>query len=282
MMQTIFEALHQAMHDLLATGLADGRLSAEYLLAHVLRCKRLDLYLRYDQPLQENEMQDFLELIERRKKREPVAYLCKSVPFYTLDLEVSRDVLIPRPETELLVDKVVELLKKEETNGKVFVDLCAGSGCIGIAVKKSLPHLRVVLSDISLPALNVAKRNALKNSVAVEFHQGDLLEGFSSKVDFLCCNPPYVSEGELSDLEDDVIKYEPLLALIAKSGGYEFYERLAKTLPPYLNRGAKCFFEIGSGQKERVFQIFCDERWRSKQSFSDWNGKNRFFFLENE
>ncbi len=281
-MQTISEILQKSTEELLASGLFDARLSAEYLLAHVLGCKRMDLYLRYDQPLEEKEVRDFHAFLERRKKREPVAYLCGRLPFYHLELEVNADVLIPRPETELLVDKVVDFLKKQELRGKVFVDLCSGSGCIGIAIKKSFPDLRVVLSDISRPSLEVAQRNALKNGVDVEFHQGDLLEGFCDKAHFLCCNPPYVSEEEIKDLEDDVKKYEPLIALIARSFGYEFYERLSKSLPRYLHKGSKIFFEIGSSQKERILQIFNHTPWHVQQFFSDWNGKDRFFFLENE
>jgi release factor glutamine methyltransferase len=281
-MKTIAEILQRSIDELLKSKIKDARVSAENLLAHVLKCKRMELYLRYDQPLEEKEILDFQALLERRKKREPVGYLCETMPFYHTEIEVGPGVLIPRPETELLVEKAIEVLKKQDLKGKLLVDLCAGSGCIGIAIKKSLSDLRVVLSDISHAALEVAKRNAIRNLAQVEFHQGDLLEGFSSKIDFLFCNPPYVSEEEMFFLDEDVKQYEPALALVAKSHGYEFYERLSKILPRYLNGGAKLFFEIGSTQKEGVKKIFSGGTWSSMQFFCDWRGKDRFFFLENE
>jgi release factor glutamine methyltransferase len=281
-MKSILEILKEAKEILQKKGLNDPQRSAEELLAHVLGFNRMDLYLHYDFPLEEKEIQSFRHLLARREKREPIQYLCGKLPFYHAEIEVSSDVLIPRPETELLVDKVVQTLKEEKGSEKLLLDLCTGSGCIGIAIKKSLPELTVVLADISSQALEVAKRNAKKNFVEVLFHQGDLMEGFPKKIDYLVCNPPYVAAEEFSQLQEEVRNFEPSLALVAGHGGYEFYERLSKTLPPFLNKGAKLFFEIGATQKEGIQKIFCQDGWPRGQFFCDWNGKDRFFFLENE
>ncbi len=281
-MQTLLELLKSSSKELQHSHVGDARLSAEILLAHILGCKRMDLYLHFDQPLEEKEVKAYQLLLERRKKREPVAYICGSVPFFHLEIEVNKDVLIPRPETELLVEKMVDRLKKEDLSGKLFMDLCTGSGCMALAIKQNFPELRVAASDISPQALEVAKRNAKNNSLVIEYHLGDLLEGFSEKIDFLCCNPPYISEEEQSSLEEEVVLYEPREALFAKDFGYEFYERLSQILPSYLHPKAKIFFEIGKGQKSQMQKIFCQKPWILPQFFCDYNGIDRFFFLETE
>jgi release factor glutamine methyltransferase len=281
-MKAIVNLLRDSIVELRKEGLEDARISAEILLAHCLKCKRMDLYLRFDQPLEEQEILQFRGLLERRKKREPIAYLCQSVPFYHTEIEVNSDVLIPRPETELLVEKVVQILRKQDLKGKLLLDLCCGSGCMAVAIKKEFPQLQVVARDISLPALEVAKRNAKKNGTEIEFQMADLLEGFPFKMDFLLCNPPYVAEEEMPFLEEDVKCYEPSLALVAKSSGFEFYERIAKSLATYLNPKAKIFFEMGSTQKKRLEQLFSQSFWTKREFFLDASGKDRFFFLENE
>ncbi|MBS0626869.1 MAG: peptide chain release factor N(5)-glutamine methyltransferase, partial [Verrucomicrobia bacterium] len=173
------------------------RLTAETLLAYILNKKRLDLYMQFECPLEEFELEKFRLAIKRASLHEPVEYIISSVEFYGCDLFVSPDVLIPRPETEILVDKVVRKIEKEDLNQKNLWDVCSGSGCIGISLKKKFPLLNVSLSDASDKALSVSRMNAKKNNVDVELFLGDLLSPFKGKkADYILCNPPYVTEKE--------------------------------------------------------------------------------------
>jgi release factor glutamine methyltransferase len=252
---------------------------AEDLLAHVLKCKRIDLYLQYDRPLVENELALMREFVKRAGVQEPIDYLIGEVDFFGCKISVDKRVLIPRPETEILVDLIVK--KIEFPEGKVLWDICTGSGCIGISLKKRLPELEVSLSDLSSEALFLASQNRQKNQVEVEICQGDLLEPFvGRKADFIVCNPPYIQLSEYFLLDASVKDFEPRGALVGGERGTEFYERLERELPPLLNHGASVFFEIGSGQGATLKKIFSSSIWTSQQVHLDWSGKERFFFLE--
>jgi release factor glutamine methyltransferase len=246
-----------------------GKRVAEEIIAHVLGLKRMDLYLQFDKPLVEQELILIREMIKRCAKNEPPEYVMGAVEFFGCQIKVNPNVLIPRPETEILVEKLAKRAKKG-----VLWDLCTGSGCIGIALKKANPELEVTLSDISKEALEQAKENARLNGVEVTFLQSDLLNAFQNKkADWIVCNPPYVSAAEYLELEPSVRNFEPKLALVGGERGVEVYERLSKTLPSYLNHGGEFFFEIGSSQKEALQQIFPGSRIEN-----DWAGHPRFLF----
>ncbi|HEY2810798.1 MAG TPA: peptide chain release factor N(5)-glutamine methyltransferase [Rhabdochlamydiaceae bacterium] len=262
---------------------ARSRRTAEELLSHVLGLSRIELYMHFDQPLQEEELSGLRELVKRKIKGEPLEYLLGSVAFYGCRIRVTKDVLIPRPETEILLDKACALLKQHPLQGKSAWDLCSGSGCLGIGLKKCLPQLEVSLSDISVNAVGVAQDNAQKNGVRVEVLQGDLLASFAlRKADVIFCNPPYVSNNEYRDLESSVRDFEPKEALIAGEDGLLFYQRLSAELPSYLHSGAKLFFEIGYKQADAVRKLFSAPHWRRISIDKDWAGHERFFFLEFE
>jgi len=281
--KTIGEILKLSTQYLEEQKVSSARLQAEELLADILGCKRLDLYLRFDQPLQEKELTPFREKLRSRVKGEPLGYLLSGADFFHCQLDLSRDVLIPRQETEILISKVALELKNESLAGKSAWDLCTGSGCLGIALKKQFPDLDVTLSDLSPKALEIAQKNAQKNDVNVSFFQGDLLEPFKGKkADFILCNPPYIAEAEHAQLEREVRDFEPKMALVGGLTGLEFYERLARELPRFLNGGAKIFFEIGTGQGAPVLQLFHEACWTKKRIEKDWAGHDRFFFLEFE
>jgi len=213
------------------------------------------------------------ELLKRCGKGEPFEYVVGECEFFHCTIKVDRRVLIPRPETEILVERVAK-----EAKERVLWDLCTGSGCIGIALKKANPALSVTLSDLSSEALLLAEGNAKLNGVDVEIVQGDLLAPFQGrKADWIVCNPPYISERELGELDPSVVNFEPKMALLGGEKGTEFYERLKKELPPYLNPGAHIFFEIGSGQGEALKKLF-----PKGELHFDWAGHPRFFFLENQ
>lgn len=282
-MKTLGDVLNLSSQFLKEKGNQRFRRTAEELISHVLKLKRLDLYMQFDRPVIEEELEALRVLLKRAVKGEPLEYISGEVAFYHCQLEVTPDVLIPRPETEILVDLICRHIAQEVQEGRVAWDLCTGSGCIGIAVKKKCAALSVVLSDLSLQALNIAKGNAEKNEVDVEILQGDLLAPFAGrKADFIFCNPPYITSKEFLGLDPSVKNFEPSQALVGGEDGLLFYSRLSKELPPHLNSGAKLFFEIGCGQGNALLQLFSGPRWKGARVEKDWAGHDRFFFLEFE
>lgn len=281
MMKSLLEILKAAQQYLLDKKISFSKREAELLLAHVLSLQRMDLYLQYDRPLTKEEVDEYRRLIKRRGNNEPIAYIIGSVPFFGALIEVSKNVLIPRQETELLVDLIANRLSKIDLSNKVLIDVCTGSGCIAVSLKKRFPSLRVIGIDLSKEALETARKNALLNQVEVEFLEGDGLNPFVQKADFFVSNPPYVKEEEYEGLEDEVRIFEPKMALVSGHSGIEFYERFEKELPPKLNPGAKIFFEIGCLQGDLVAKVFSNRPiWRNLQIEKDYEDKDRFISLE--
>jgi release factor glutamine methyltransferase len=248
--------------------------SAEELLAHILKLKRVDLYLQYDRPLVESELVDLRALLKRYASGEPLQYVIGELDFLGAKIKVDRRALIPRQETEILAD----LIAKKVSSGTLW-DVCTGSGCIGVSLKKAKPQLKVVLSDISKEALALAKENA--QGLDIEILEGDLLAPFEGrKADVIVCNPPYISKKEFQDLDPMVKDYEPQSALLAGESGLEFYEKLSGQIFKFLNPGGMVFFEIGARQGEALKQIFSSQFWKTRELVRDWSGQDRFFFLE--
>lgn len=263
-MKTVLEVLK------LSTEFLGDRREVEEILSYVLGLKRLELYLQFDRPILEGELSQIRGVLKRCKKGEPIEYVMGEVEFFGCKLKVDRRVLIPRPETEILVGMVLKKIKR----GVVW-DMCTGSGCIGIALKKARPELAVTLSDISPDVLTLASENAKRNSVDVEILQGDLFAPFKGrKADVVICNPPYISQSEFAQLHPSVKDFEPKLALLAGESGLEFYERLAREWLHYLKAGGQVFFEIGSTQGDAMKRLFPEG-----ELHSDWAGHPRFFLL---
>lgn len=282
-MNNIQFLLNKSISFLEIKGIKNARISSEYLLSHILKINKSDLYLHSDRFVSFDKEKEFNELINRRSKNEPLDYILGEINFYGCNFILNSNVLIPRQETEILVDMITNQLKLEDTNNKILFDICCGSGCIGISLKKKLENLKVYLSDISKNALNVAKKNAERNGVKVFFKNGNLLDPFKNlKADYIVCNPPYVSEEEFITLDDDVKNYEPKEALVAKDKGLEFYIRIEKEIFKFLNPKGKLFFEIGYMQKDDILNIFSTKKWKNKKVYQDFSGKSRFFFVEIE
>jgi release factor glutamine methyltransferase len=213
-------------------------------------------------------------------KNKPKAYIDGEVEFYDCRIQLNQNVLIPRQESEILILYALERLKT--CSGGVLLDLCTGSGCLGLAIKKARPDIHVILSDISPLALECAKKNAVLNQLDVEILCGDLLAPLADrKIDYLICNPPYVADDEYDGLDSSVRDFEPKLALIGGPEGLDFYSALSKTLPPHLNKGARVFFEIGKDQGKKVYDLFSDPIWTKKEIIKDWASHDRFLFLQN-
>jgi release factor glutamine methyltransferase len=254
-------------------GVKNFRRIAEEALSLSLNMSRLDLYLNFDKPLLENELSLCRKMLIRLATGEPYQYIQGFVSFYDCVIEVNQKVLIPRNETEILVDNIIKSLKIE----KSILDLCTGSGCIAIAIKKNFPQIEMYALDISNDALDVAKRNAKKNNAHVHFIKADFLNGFDRRVDVIVCNPPYISECEYRDLDQSVVGFEPKLALVAPDDGLYFYNKLAREGKMYLNHQGSIYLEIGHLQGDLVKDIFQSQGWLSCQVIKDYSSNDRFF-----
>ncbi|HEX4839162.1 MAG TPA: peptide chain release factor N(5)-glutamine methyltransferase [Rhabdochlamydiaceae bacterium] len=275
-MKTLGEVLKLSSEFLQKKGVDRPRREVEELLSLVLQLPRIELYMQFDRPLIEQELVQMREAVKRRSEGEPWQYIAGEVEFFGCSIKVNRDVLIPRHETEILVDRIIKELPERPVE---IWDVCTGSGCIGIALKKKRADCKVILSDISKEALLVAEENAEKNGVEVEFLQGDLLQPFQGKADIIVCNPPYISEKEYATLDREVREWEPKTALV---GGMPFYERLSYELSRYLHPHGKVYFEMGTGMGKQIKNLFTSAHWKTVQIAQDWSSHDRFLLLETE
>lgn len=237
------------------------RLSAELLLSHVLGMKRIDLYTQFDKGVSQNHLDKLHELVKRCGEQEPLAYLIGRTEFYSLDIKVNPDCMIPRPETELLVERAIEFIRKRE--GEQFVcDLCTGSACIAVAIAKNCPNAHIVATDICDSALAVAAENVANHNLTgrITLLCGDLfapiIEGLdNTEFDLIVCNPPYVSSAEYEILDKNVRDYEPKHALFAGADGLDIYRRIAERVDEFLKADAALILEIGYAQGAAVREL---------------------------
>lgn len=235
------------------SGSPTPRLDGELLLAHVLGCSRLQLILRFDQPVQPDELAAFKALLRRRNKHEPVAYILGRKAFHDIVVDVGPSVLVPRPETETLVDFAAAFLHEERTPKGPVVDLCTGSGCIALALMRDMQKLGMALpmwaTDLSYDALQMAIANAAKLGHAIEFRHGDLFEALPAGMRFalVVSNPPYVSPRDWQALEPDVRDFEPRMALDGGGDdGLAIAQRLVAQAAQHLLPGGLVALEVGS------------------------------------
>lgn len=226
--------------------------------------------------LQENYQGNLKEAKKKLEKNYPIQYLIGYVDFYNCQINVNENVLIPRYETEYLVEKTIQLLKKKTI--KTGIDLCTGSGAIAIALKKNL-DIKIDACDISEPALKIAQENAQKNNTDIFFFKKDILtEEIEEKYDFIISNPPYIKENEYTSPET---KYEPSIALYAKDNGLEFYKKIIETSPNILNKNGIIIFEIGATLGDEIKKIALDTYPKANIIIEkDYNNFNRFMFIE--
>ena len=241
------------------------RSTAEILLAHVLKLKRIDLYLRYDQPLLHDELSQFKALIKRRSNREPVAYIVGVKEFWSMDFMVTKDVLIPRPETECLVEATLNLLPESSNSDfhsdrQRVIELGTGSGAVILAIASVRPMHIFFASDRSIKAVWLAKFNAKRHSLntTVKFFCANWLTPFSrqrQKFDIIISNPPYVPTRVIGRLQPEIYKYEPITALDGGKNGLKDLRHIINSAHLYLSREGSLLLEIGSDQKEEVRKI---------------------------
>jgi len=255
----------------------EPRLSAEVLLACTLGCERVQLYTRSDHPVAADRLTVYRDFVRRAAAGEPVAYLTGRKEFYSLPLTVTPDVLVPRPETELLVDAALAFVKP--AGGGRMWDVCAGSGCVAVAAAKYAPGLTVLATDISPEALAVAAENVSRHGLdgRVRLAEADLLglDDAGEPVDVITANPPYVRDDEMPGLPGTVL-CEPDIALRAGPTGLECIRRLVADAPPRLRPGGMLAMEIGLGQAEGVHGLLsAGGRYRDVRFLKDPAGIER-------
>jgi release factor glutamine methyltransferase len=236
-------------------GFDEARLHVELMLAHVLGLRRLDLYLQFDRPLTADERGRFRVLFERRLKHEPLQYILGQTEFMGLALSVNRSVLVPRPETELLVECALEVLKEHPAE---VLDIGTGSGNIAVALGKLAPGSTIVSMDVSGDALKVAADNVARHGLSsVTLESGDVFGDFlpGRTFDLIVSNPPYVSKEEFDTLEPEVREYEPPFAVTDDADGLKVITRIANIAPQRLRPGGVLLMELGFGQAERVREL---------------------------
>jgi release factor glutamine methyltransferase len=254
---TVKRVLEWTTQHLARHGSESARLEAEILLAHARQCRRIQLYTQYDEVLTDAVRGHMRDLVQRRAKREPVAYLVGYREFFSLEFKVTPDVLIPRPDTETLVMEAIAVAKPMAT--PTILDLCTGSGCIAVALAKQLPKARLTAVDLSPSALTIAQENAVKHAVAdrLECLTGDLFATLPAgkTFDVIATNPPYVTTLELKTLDEDVRKYEPRLALDGGPDGLDIIRKIVATAPDYLAHPGWLFIELAPEQAIPVQQL---------------------------
>jgi release factor glutamine methyltransferase len=274
--QRLIDYLTLAHEHLGTKGVETARLDAELLLAHVLGLSRVELYTNYDRPLAKDEVDRFRDLLRRRVMREPVAYIVGRREFWSLDLDVDRRVLIPRPETEILVEAALGILRA--ASAKDVLDLGTGSGAIAVALAVELPAARIVATDVAAAALEVAPRNAAKHAVAerIEFRQGDLFDAVRAdeRFDLIVSNPPYCRQRELAGLEPEVRQWEPAGALVSGSDGMDVTRRIVARAAEFLAPGGWLLLEVGT-QADDVRDLLGTFEWRDPRCFNDLAGRPR-------
>lgn len=257
------------------------RVDAEILLSSVLQCNRVKLYVEQDKPLSQQELDTMHKLVERRGKHEPIAYILGSKGFMQDDFVVSPAVLVPRPETELLVEKAATIFQNEKIE---FLDIGTGSGAIVLSLLKLLPQAHAKAVDISSDALAVAVSNAQKLGVAdrVKFVKTDVYQGLDSqKFALIISNPPYIPNGDIDSLDEDV-KKEPRIALAGGTDGLDFYRRIITGADKYLTSDGVLAMEIGIYQAQAVEEICHDAGYTVTKITRDYAGIERDIFATKE
>ena len=265
---TLRETLAQGIQRLEQHGVSSPRLNAEVMLAHCLSVEKTYLYTHDDRELRDEESQSFEDALYDRISGVPVQYIVGRQEFYGRYFTVNPAVLIPRPETEFIVESVLEV---NGSANPTIIDVGTGSGCIAVTLALELPEATVFATDVSLEALHVARQNASQLAARVDFAGADLLDGIGGRFDFIVSNPPYVSYAETSRLQREVREHEPHVALFAPDDGLAMFRRLVPSAEGLLKPGGHLIMEIGIGLEQRILSLFGD-RWESSRSRPDLQG----------
>ena len=257
------------------------RLEIEWMLCSLLNCERLDLYMRFDEPLSVSQLSTLRGWVKRRSKNEPLQYITESCEFFGREFFVDTRVLIPRPETERLIDEAIKSIKHVRSPN--ILDIGTGSGCIAITLAKEIKNSNVIGIDKSIGSLQVSKKNSAELNVEnVTFFEMDILNQYpKEKFDLVISNPPYVPKSEMSGLMNDVKDFEPEIALTDFDDGLTFYKRISKIIPHILKDDSSCILELGIGNHpENVLSIFKQSGYSNLETINDYNGDKRVLSIK--
>lgn len=279
---TIRDALRRAIPRLKSAGVPDADHDAGWLMGHVLMLKRLEALARGSEPLSQEQAQRFEALIARRERREPLQYILGEAPFMDLSLLCRPPVLIPREDSEAMVIAALDRLPQ----GGTALDLCCGSGAIGIAIKHRRPDARLWAGDISPEAIRLTRDNAERHGIAMDIRQGDLFAPFQGlRFDLICCNPPYIPAKDLQSPQAE-LRYEPRLALDGGPDGLRFYRRIFLDAPRFLAPGGALILEVGDGELSAVsamaqvdfgpLSLYDDHAGLPRAAAAPWKGTHAF------
>lgn len=271
------EALSLAATEL--ENFSSKQLESRILLSYALNITQESLLIKYNEEISKDEESRFFAYIQRRKAFEPIAYILEKKEFYGIDFFVNNHVLIPRPDTEILIDEIASEYKKNFLNKEITIlDLGTGSGAIAVSLAAVIPLARITATDISDAALKIAAKNAVSNNVAnqIEFIQSDWYSNLNpNKFDFIVSNPPYIASGDKSYMSQETILYEPQDALFANDNGLRNYDKIISKATTFLNHEGKLFLEIGFNQSEAVVNILKKYQFTEITTLKDLSGHDR-------
>ena len=276
---TITQAIDEGASRLKASSVEHDQRTAGVLLAHELGIDRTHLLTRSEEHVSETRYESYLQLIEKRAAGEPLQYITGHQEFYGLDFIVTPDVLIPRPETEFLVVRVIEISKELSEEPLLIADVGTGSGCIAVTVAAHVPRARIIATDVSQTAIDVARANAERHGVIdrIEFLVGDLFDAFAERslrgaIGVFASNPPYVDYEDSNLIQREVRDWEPHAALFGGSGGLEFHRRLLSEGFEFARSGSYLVFEIGYGQLDPISEMIVESGWKLVEVTQDLQG----------
>ncbi len=275
-MKTLLEILNLSTEHLQKKSVDEPRLSSELIISHVLKLKRLDIYLQFDRILKDDEIQKIRELLKRRSAHEPIQYILGETEFYGLKFIVNSSVLIPRHDTEILVDTAAESIKNDHLR---LFEIGTGSGCISVSLAKKCPNISITACDFSYKALELAALNAELNGIAdkIRFIKLDILKSIpDSKYDVIISNPPYISKTVIESLDKQIKDFEPLDALTDCNDGLTFYKRINEIIPDLLKPAGSVFLEIGYDQADKVRSIY-EKSLKDIRILRDFSKNDRVF-----
>jgi release factor glutamine methyltransferase len=275
---TVLEVLQSTTAYFQKRHIENPRLNAEHLLAHVLRRKRIELYLQFERTLLESELTPLREMVRRRGAREPLQHLLGTVEFYGRTFGCDKRALVPRPETEQLVELLISRFKSEISHSRM-IDVGTGSGVIALSLAAEFPEAEVVGADISEDALMLARENAERLGLAdrVRFQRSNLLENVQPGFDLIAANLPYVSTEHRRNLSREVL-HDPEVAVFAGACGDELLQELIARAPSWLHPGGILALEIGIGQSEALILALAEKNYRDIFNEKDYSGVTRFLF----
>jgi len=259
-------------------GIDTYSIDSEVLLMHTIGFNKVELFTKDDYLLKDEEIKKYNELISKRILFEPVQYLTGKCEFMSIDFVVNKNTLIPRPDTEIVVENAIEFINKN--NYKNIIDIGTGCGAIAISIAKYCSNTAVTAVDISEYALDTAKQNALNNNVydKIKFVKSNIFSNINDKYDVIISNPPYIESNIVQTLEPQVKNFEPIVALDGGKDGLYFYNKISNNAYKYIKNGGMIFFEIGYNQANSVFNILAKNNFKDIKIIKDLSDNNRVVF----